>query len=223
MDQAIISSWDQNGPAWIKTLDNRDIESRNIAANAAITNAILRHHPRNVLDLGCGEGWLCRQLNDHGVATLGVDGAATLIANAIDKRPLSFVCANYEQLLAGQPAIAEKYEVIVFNYALFGEAHTPAILRQAQQWLVPGGRVIIQTLDPLHPAFEALGEAQWIEENWAGMKTIYPSAMPWYYRPLQDWLEMFGKLNYSLESTEYIGHPEHKSRISVIFTLRPSN
>lgn len=218
-DQNIIASWNQNSQAWITTLDNGYIESRKVATNAAILEAVLRHHPRKVLDMGCGEGWLCRQLDDQGVETLGIDCAETLIANAADKRRLRFVCASYEQLLEGEPVVTEKFEVIVFNYALFGEAHTPAILQLVQHWLEPGGRVIIQTLDPQHPAFADFTEARWIQEDWAAMQTVYPSAMPWFYRPLPDWLDLFEQLGYSLENTTPVAHPEHKSRISVIFTL----
>ncbi|WP_221176052.1 class I SAM-dependent methyltransferase [Brevibacillus nitrificans] len=36
---------------------------------------IIRYRPSRVLDVGCGEGWLARTLNEEGIDVVGIDGS----------------------------------------------------------------------------------------------------------------------------------------------------
>ena len=56
----IGDSWTRNAALWIAAVRGGRIPSRARVTNDAIVNAILRHSPRRVLDVGCGEGWLPR-------------------------------------------------------------------------------------------------------------------------------------------------------------------
>ncbi|MQK16826.1 class I SAM-dependent methyltransferase, partial [Escherichia coli] len=58
------------------------IESRRLVTDAAIIEAALALRPRRALDIGCGEGWLCRALAERGVAMCGADASPALIATA---------------------------------------------------------------------------------------------------------------------------------------------
>ncbi len=60
-EDAILTSWAANAAPWIALLQGKGIASRQIT-NPAIVNAISRYRPDSVLDVGCGEGWLCRAL-----------------------------------------------------------------------------------------------------------------------------------------------------------------
>jgi len=54
----IIQSWKINAKKWIKTIENSEIESRQLITNTTILNNVLQRKPKSVLDIGCGEGWL---------------------------------------------------------------------------------------------------------------------------------------------------------------------
>ncbi len=221
MEHNIISSWEQNSQAWIETIEQQHIASRNLATNEAIISAIVGHQPRRVLDMGCGEGWLCQKLHSLGMDTLGIDAAGKLVERAIQRTGMStFLHHSYEALVSGSFHPDAPFDLIVFNYSLFGEAATPAILQKVQEWLTPQGKVLIQTLDPEHPAFKDLGRAQWVKEDWAGMQVAFEVPMDWYYRTMADWESMFAALGYDLQNTAFIRHPEQKTPISVIFTLQ---
>lgn len=61
-EQAILKSWDTNAQAWTQAVRNREIESRNRVTNQAIIDAILAQDFQSMLDVGCGEGWLIREI-----------------------------------------------------------------------------------------------------------------------------------------------------------------
>ena len=82
---AILNSWQVNSKSWINTIDQEEIASRTLATNQAIVNSVIAHQPQRVLDMGCGEGWLCRTLYHLNIAVCGIDGATALIENAKTK------------------------------------------------------------------------------------------------------------------------------------------
>ena len=72
-DMAIEASWRANAAAWTAAVRDRAIESRRVATDAAILDAVLRHRPRRVLDLGCGVGRHALHLARLGFETFAVD------------------------------------------------------------------------------------------------------------------------------------------------------
>ena len=73
-DKSVIDSWNQNASAWINTIENDEIESRKLVTNKAIIDAVISYSPSTILDIGCGEGWLTRELTIKGIEAWGVDG-----------------------------------------------------------------------------------------------------------------------------------------------------
>ena len=69
-DQQIIDSWDVNAAPWVRAVRNHEIPSRRLVTDQAIIDAVMRRKPTSVLDLGCGEGWLARELSARGVDVL---------------------------------------------------------------------------------------------------------------------------------------------------------
>ena len=65
-DKAIIDSWRKNAAAWIKAIAQENIASRTEVTNDAILDAVLCCNPANLLDIGCGEGWLIREISKYG-------------------------------------------------------------------------------------------------------------------------------------------------------------
>ena len=78
-DSRIIESWHQNADSWTGAVRDHQIESRRLATDAAVVKAVLDRHPRTVLDVGCGEGWLARALHAQGIDVLGVDVVPELV------------------------------------------------------------------------------------------------------------------------------------------------
>src|SRR5688572_7925904 len=113
-DDQISRSWIANADAWTSAVREHRIESRRVATDAAIVSAVLDQHPKTVLDLGCGEGWLARAL---GLDVVGIDGSPALIEAAKRLGGGEFHAMSYREL----PSLNRTFDVAVANFSLFEE------------------------------------------------------------------------------------------------------
>ncbi|WP_420426665.1 SAM-dependent methyltransferase [Algiphilus sp.] len=144
---AHLASWEANADAWIAAVRNRALPSRRIT-DAALLQRIAHRPYQSLLDIGCGEGWLLRQLGGTaGRRLMGVDACAALIeAAAAAQQDADFVCVDYDGLAQCSSLVGMSFDWIVFNFALFGAEADTAALGFALAHLAPEGRVLIQTL-----------------------------------------------------------------------------
>lgn len=183
----LLESWRQNAEAWTRSVREGRIESRRAATDAAIVSAVLARKPARVLDAGCGEGWLARELARYGIEVTGFDGCEPLIAQAQAAGGGRFLTYSYEQFIRDPLAVGASFDVAVFNFALLGEA-VAKVLRAATAVLNPSGVILIQTLHPCFIATDERYEDGPREEHFSGMGEGYQSAMIWRYRTLGSWI-----------------------------------
>lgn len=174
--------WENNAEPWCQAVRGGLLESRRVT-DAAILKAITDHQPRRVLDMGCGEGWLARAIMSSTEAfVLGVDGSATLIERASQAAPQGhYIHATYETLAADpSPLTPERFDVAVFNFALFGGAEDWQALDFAARQLARDGRLIIQTLPgPERGAVEGVEEFATLPGTWAPIRYTSRSLAAW--------------------------------------------
>jgi 2-polyprenyl-3-methyl-5-hydroxy-6-metoxy-1,4-benzoquinol methylase len=179
-------SWIGNAAAWRDAVRERKIESRRVATDAAIVEAVLQLAPRTLLDLGCGEGWLVRALAAHDVAVTGVDLSLPLIEAAIERGGGSFHALTYEQLAAADPPLGE-FDAVVANFSLLDEDLRPA-LAAARRLLHRDGSLIVQTTHPMFVSPDQPYVCGWRMETFAAFEGHWPEPMPWYFRTLSAWI-----------------------------------
>ena len=127
-DQKIVASWEANVKPWVTAVRDNEIESRCLVTNKAIIDAVVSEDVNSVLDLGCGEGWLVRELNKSGISTLGVDVVSEFIESARQKGGGRFKAMSYEKLSYSE--LKEKFDLIVCNFSLLGNESVNRLFKE---------------------------------------------------------------------------------------------
>ena len=115
-DQKIIDSWEKNVEPWVLAVRGREIH------------------------IGCGEGWLVRELAAAGVDTLGIDAIPALIASAEKAGGGRFKVLPIEHL--SSQTLGETYDALVCNFSLLGKECVDQLFQLAPSLLKEGGSMI---------------------------------------------------------------------------------
>lgn len=193
-EQGILHSWERNATPWTAAVREEKIESRKAVTNAAVLEAIGPGEGRSVLDLGCGEGWLSRDMSRQGWRVVGVDGSASLIEAARVAGPENYLCLDYFRL--GAELSHERFDLVVCNFSLLGEESTNAALCGAARMLNPGGRLLIQTVHPI--TLEGAYRSGWRTEDWVGLGRLECSPTPWYFHTLSEWVSLLRETGFTI-------------------------
>jgi 2-polyprenyl-3-methyl-5-hydroxy-6-metoxy-1,4-benzoquinol methylase len=216
-EKKIIDSWAANAANWIDIIDNNAIESRRLATNKAIVDAVCNSQPASVFDIGCGEGWLSLELYNRGIEVTGADVIPELIEKAKQKVKGNFFVASYEDIAAGKIAFSKLFDAIAINFALIAKESTENLLAALPRYLNSGGKLFIQTLHPDSRKSMNDYTTGWKEGSWDGLGDQFTLPYQWYFRTLEDWLELLGQSGFSkIKITEVI-HPHSEKPLSVIF------
>ncbi|GGA78980.1 hypothetical protein GCM10011521_16500 [Arenimonas soli] len=219
-DEAITRSWLANADAWTHLVRSDGIESRRLGTNAAVVAAIAELAPATLLDVGCGEGWLCRAFSGRGVACTGIDASPPLVAAAREAGGGDFTVTDYATL-AGSNTLPGPFDAIACNFALLGEDITP-LLAGLRRRLSPTGRLVVHTMHP----WVACGDGEyadgWRSETFAAFGAgQFKEAMPWYFRTLARWVADLGDAGLGLESLREPPDPNTGRPLSLLMVAAP--
>jgi len=214
-DKKILDSWFKNAKPWISAIRDNEIESRTLITNSAIINTILQHDPKNVLDIGCGEGWLARELNTHNIRTIGIDAIPELIDAAKEKGGGRFRLLAYDDLTLD--VINEKFDLIICNFSLLGNESVTHLFQHVPTMLNDGGYFIVQTIHPIHGCQENKYNDGWREGSWLGFNQQFTDPAPWYFRTLKSWKTLFSLNNLTLKEIIEPLSPKTGNPASIIF------
>ncbi len=218
MENNILQSWEANAAHWNAAIDNKELLSRQLVTNEAIINAVLNTGAKTIVDVGCGEGWLCRALQQKGIQTYGIDGTAELVALARSKDAHGrYDCISFQSLVAADEGWQHQYDAVVINFALYEEAQTEELLSVLRNAVHAAGCLIIQTLHPCFFLKEGISyQSQWLTEDWAGLQRPFAQPYRWFYRTMSDWIKAIQLNGWQLKTILEPLHPETKKAASLI-------
>lgn len=197
-DRTIRRSWDVNADAWTEAVRSGRIESRVNATDDAVIAAVRALGAASVLDIGCGEGWLCRALAGFGLDVTGFDASAALVDRAAAAGPGAYRTLAYDEFSAAPERAGGPFDVAVCNFSLLGMDILP-VLRAAAAVLTPNGHLVIQTVHPFTAASpDEPYEDGWRSEDFRSLGDGFSSSMPWYYRTVGSWIASLGSAGFEL-------------------------
>lgn len=219
----IEASWDANAGAWTEAVRSGAIESRKAATDVAVRDAVLALAPERVLDVGCGEGWLARELTVRGCDVLGIDGSPALVDSARARGGGRFEVCRYEDLVAEPRRVGGPFDAAVFNFALLGEDVAP-LLRAVGGLLSESGSIVVQTVHPWAARGEEGYRDGWRTETFASLAggVGFAAPMPWYFRTLESWLRELHRAGLVLTTLREPIHPGTGEPVSLLLTARPA-
>ncbi len=97
-----------------------------------------------ILDLGCGTGHQTAQLSALGVAAVGVDVDAAMIARAREAHPDTPFLIGDAASLRPEGVLGDPFDAVVSNAALHWMPDQSAVLAAARALLRPGGRFVAE-------------------------------------------------------------------------------
>lgn len=216
-DARIRHSWQTNADAWTRAVREQRIESRRLVTDAAILGAIADGPARRVLDIGCGEGWLCRALAERGSECVGVDASMPLIDSAQKEGGARFEVMDYAALIESGSSLGQ-FDVLVCNFALLDEYIAP-LLSALRERLNPGGRLLIQTVHPWAACVDEPYADGWRLETFAAFGEAFSSPMPWFFRTLESWLALLTASGWRLRQLREPRHPDTGQPCSLLLEL----
>ena len=214
-DAKIVESWCKNVSSWTLAVREGQIESRRQVTDRAIIDAILSRSPRSVLDMGCGEGWLVRELAARDIGVVGIDVVPGFIEEAERAGSGDFRAMSYEEIAAGKLHLS--VDVVVSSFALLGKESVEGVFRAAPSLLNSRGALLVQTLHPVIACGDLPYQDRWREGSWAGFGTAFTDPAPWYFRTLESWVKLFVDNGFRLREIREPLHPKTHKPASVIF------
>ena len=141
----------RNADFWVKIIREGLDRYRTELTDQAVLDAVGDVDGLDVLDAGCGEGYMSRLLAQRGARAAGVDVSDSLIEYArahedAGRLDLSYTVGSLEDL----PYPDDSFDAAVCNHVLSDVTDPSAALKELGRVLRPGGRLVILML---HPCF----------------------------------------------------------------------
>jgi SAM-dependent methyltransferase len=167
----------------------------------------------DVLDAGCGTGYLSRKLRDAGARVTGVDFSAKMIEIARARNPgIDFRVDSVSELSTAGDA---RFDLVVSNYVIMDTPDLEGTARAFARVLRPGGAAVVVFSHPCFPQGRATvsgggGEVsyRWDFSYFERRKCTdapwghFKSDFIWFHRPLSDYWKAFAAAGLAVEGFE---------------------
>ena len=163
------NGWEESAAGWIADMGDAGDFGRRYVLDPVMLPLAIARAPRQVLDVGCGEGRFCRMLKQgpEAIPVTGIDPTAALISAARARdADGAYVQAGGESL----PFCDESFDLVVSYLSLIDIPDIDAAIPEMARVLKPGGALLIANLNSFNTAG---GEKGWVKDR-DGRRLHYP-------------------------------------------------
>ena len=140
------TGWDSSASAWIANMGERGDRGRRLILDPALRARLADSGFRRALDVGCGEGRVCRLMQTLGIETGGIDPTEAMIAEARRRDP----AGDYRLGAAEQLPFADaSFDLAVTCLTLIDITDYRTAIAEMARVLVPGGTLLAANLTPV--------------------------------------------------------------------------
>lgn len=175
-EKEVIKRWDHFADAYAKNHGENGDPHKEVLLNPVLFSLMGNVHDKQVLDAGCGEGYLSRILCNKGAMVTAVDYSPRMLEIASERTPqelfINYQRGNCENLHFLDD---ESFDLIVSNMVIHDLENFEKAFQEMYRLLVDGGQFIFSIL---HPCF-ASPESGW-EKTPTGEK-LYRKVDKYFY------------------------------------------
>lgn len=158
--------WDESAAGWIADVGDRGDFARRFVLDRPMLERIRDRGYRAALDVGCGEGRFCRMMQTLGIAPIGIDPTAAMIAEARRRDP------DGDYRIGAAEALdmpSGSVDLVVSYLSLIDIPDLATAIAEMARVLRPGGALLIANLTSFTTAASPPG---WRRDA-AGNRTHY--------------------------------------------------
>lgn len=143
--------WSTNAQFWVTIIRTKIDRYRTELTDRAVLDAAGNLANRDVLDVGCGEGYLVREVERRGARVQGVDLCPELVRAARDENDRLGLHAQFHEAdMRTLPLRDNSVDLVLANHSINEVPDPEAAIIEMARVLRPGGRAILLML---HPCF----------------------------------------------------------------------
>ncbi|MBI3928084.1 MAG: methyltransferase domain-containing protein [Armatimonadetes bacterium] len=175
-DTAVGNLWDQNADAWAERLGPAGDLSR-VVSDPVLFGLLGEVDGQRVLDAGCGEGYLCRMLQERGASVWGVENSRRLVERAQERTEQPDIRYLHGSISAMGEVPTGSMDAVVCNNVLMYCHDAGSALQEFGRILKRSGRAVIVLTHPCfwgpgtdwvrHPP-DSVREEEWLDRRVGG-------------------------------------------------------
>ena len=143
MSNAPSDGWNESAQAWIADMGEQGDYGRRYVLDPVVRERLSGRGFRKALDVGCGEGRLCRILSTFDVETVGLDPTVALLDQARRLHP----SGRYVEGVAGAlPFLDAGFDLVVSCLSLIDIPDFETAISEMARVLAPGGTLFVANL-----------------------------------------------------------------------------
>ncbi len=205
----VRKSWDSKADDWQKQVGDQGDWNRRLNSDPVLFELLGRVRNRDILDAGCGTGYLSNKLTEMGADVIGVDLSPEMIRTARHHYPdLDFRVDDCQSLSTIEDG---DMDLVVSNYVLMDTPNLSEAVQAMFRALRPAGIAVVVVSHPCFPQGVAdvhpdgtvsyhwkhsyYEQSQQNDPPWKHFKSDFI----WFHRPVEDYWKAFRTAGFRIE------------------------